>query len=578
MVSYGRIVRWIVLVTALNCGIVLWFTQCSSLRPPAPASATDTGTRFGSYLAARHAAGERDTAAAALHYRNALRFDPQNAGLMERAVLAEVSAGNLDGAASVARDLVVKMPDARLANLVIGIQAFRDAGYLRARTAFARVKGDPAATIAARVGTAWSWFAEGNIAEARAALADLESVGGSTIFMRFHQGLIEDLSGQSREALSNLEQANSQSEGGSLRVLEAYGSQLARMGATAEAKDLFRKFLATYPENPVIAHNLARLERGEPLQRIVADAREGLAETLYGIASSAAEDKAFELPVFFLQLALALDPDNDLSLSLLGDRFEVAGRDEEAVATYARLPATSPLNAVTRQQRARALVRLERTDEARRILEQALTGTAEDIDTYAVLGDVFRSQEKFEDAIAVYTKAIGLVGKPREQHWLLFYTRGIANERAGRWPEAEADLKTALRLRPDAPSVMNYLAYSWVERGENIDEALAMLRKAAAARPDDGYIVDSLGWAYYKLGRYEDAVRYLEKAVELEPGQATINDHLGDAYWRVGRQNEARFQWQHALALKPEEKDIPLIQRKLEQGLGAEPPVVRKSE
>jgi nucleoid-associated protein YgaU len=147
----------------------------------------------------------------------------------------------------------------------------------------------------------------------------------------------------------------------------------------------------------------------------------------------------------------------------------------------------------------------------------------------------------------------------------------VSFERSKRWPEAESDFRTALELNPDQPQVLNYLGYSWVDRGANLDEALNMIKKAVDARPNDGYIVDSLGWAYYRLARFEEAVTALETAVQLRAEDPVINDHLGDAYWKVGRQREAMFQWAHARDLDPEEEDLPEILAKLQHGLDGVP-------
>ena len=150
----------------------------------------------------------------------------------------------------------------------------------------------------------------------------------------------------------------------------------------------------------------------------------------------------------------------------------------------------------------------------------------------------------------------------------MHYFRGIALERSGQWARAEKDLLTALDLQPEEPYVMNYLAYSWVEQKTNLDEARQMLIRAVELRENDGYIVDSLGWVYYRLADYDNAVIQLERAVELRPQDPVINDHLGDAYWKVGRHQEARFQWRRALSLKPEADSVPTIEAKIERGLG----------
>lgn len=571
--SNARVVKWIGVITAVNIGIVLALTQCTmleTLRPPPAFQPADTP--YGNYLAARYATNLNDSDAAASFYRKALKFDPGNIELTERTLAAEVSAGNLDAAADLAERIVGRIPDAKLPNLVLGIRALRDAGYARARAAFDRIKDNPAAEVAARLGIAYAFFSEGNIDAARKSLQALGNMSGAEAFLLYQRAILEDLSGQPEAAREHFRNASSLTDGEAQRIVQAYGNHLARMGRTAEALAVFRDFLKKYPDNPVMQGELDRIERGGAPRRVVANAREGLAETLYGIASNLAEGKAIEVPVFYLQLALALDPGHELSLSLLGERLELGGRHEQAINAYRRIPASSPVHAGAQQQIARNLVILKRPDEALKVLRAALDGSRNDVDTWSALGDVYRGEEKFKDAIAAYDRAIDLIDTPREHHWIHFYARGIAHERSGNWSLAEGDLKRSLALRPNNPEVMNYLAYSWVDRGKNIQEALVMLRQAVALRPEDGFIVDSLGWAYYKLGNYADALRWLEKAVYLEPGEATINDHLGDAYWKMGRRDEARFQWQHALDLGPEEGEEPRIRRKLKEGLVDEPP------
>jgi Flp pilus assembly protein TadD len=210
---------------------------------------------------------------------------------------------------------------------------------------------------------------------------------------------------------------------------------------------------------------------------------------------------------------------------------------------------------------------LDRTDEAVARLERLIESNPTDLDAVIALGNIFRARERFAEAASAYDRGIALVDTPTAAHWRLFYYRGVANERSKNWVQAEADLLKALELNPDQPQVLNYLGYSWVDMGLNLDQGLEMIRSAVDQRPNDGYIVDSLGWAYYRLGRYEEAVAQLERAVELKPEDPVINDHLGDSYWQVGRKLEATFQWNHARDLAPEASDLEKISKKLERGL-----------
>jgi Flp pilus assembly protein TadD len=248
-------------------------------------------------------------------------------------------------------------------------------------------------------------------------------------------------------------------------------------------------------------------------------------------------------------------------------------KPELAIKTYERVPATSPLSQHARVQRALNLDQLERTDEAIAELERIVDSAASDREAIMALGNVLRGRKKFAECANVYSKAIDGIARPDKTDWVVFYFRGICYERSKQWPKAEVDMKKALELSPDQPLVLNYLGYSWVDQGVNLEEGMRMIRRAVEQRPDDGYIVDSLGWAYYRMGNFENAVKYLEQAVELKPEDPTINDHLGDAYWRVGRYLEARFQWTHARDLKPEPEDLVKILEKLKSGrLPDDPP------
>nr|WP_255542786.1 tetratricopeptide repeat protein [Azospirillum sp. INR13] len=220
-----------------------------------------------------------------------------------------------------------------------------------------------------------------------------------------------------------------------------------------------------------------------------------------------------------------------------------------------------------RMREADSLARMNRNDDAIAVLKALSAERPERTDAVTRLGDIYRYAKRYDEAIPAYTTALERIGAPQERHWPLLYARAMSYEKTKQWPQAEADLQTALTLRPDEASLLNFLGYSWIDRGEHLDKARAMVERAVELRPRDGYIVDSLGWALYKLGDFEGAVAKLERAVELKPGDPTINDHLGDAYWRAGRRNEARFQWMRALRNADEDTDKAGIQAKLDEGL-----------
>jgi Flp pilus assembly protein TadD len=244
------------------------------------------------------------------------------------------------------------------------------------------------------------------------------------------------------------------------------------------------------------------------------------------------------------------------------------------------VPASSPMRRNASIQLAIDLDGLERTDEARKLLDKLTAEQPKDIEAILALGNILRGRKNYQECAEVYSKAIATITTAQKSDWLVYYFRGICFERAKQWDRAEADLKKALELFPEQPQVLNYLGYSWIDQGVNLDEGMRMIRRAVEQKPEDGYIIDSLGWAYYRIGQYDEAVKHLERAVELRPEDPTINDHLGDVYWRVGRIHEAKFQWSHAKDLKPEPEELPKIEEKLRIGLpdsAAEAERIKKS-
>ena len=218
-------------------------------------------------------------------------------------------------------------------------------------------------------------------------------------------------------------------------------------------------------------------------------------------------------------------------------------------------------------QRALNLDVLDKKDEARERLAALVEDKPKEIEGLFAYANILRAGKRYSEAAEAYSKIITALGEPKREHWSIYYYRGMSYERAKQWPLAEKDFQQALKLFPDQPQVLNYLGYSWVDQHINLDQALDMIRKAVALRPKDGYIVDSLGWAYYRLGRFDEAAAELEKAIVLSPSDPTINDHLGDAYWKTDRKLEARFQWLRAIENKPEPEDLPKIQQKVKEGL-----------
>jgi tetratricopeptide (TPR) repeat protein len=526
-----------------------------------------TGT--GSYLAARHAGQQRDAAAAAAFYREALRHDPKNSELLDRAFLSLLVNGDIDEAVKFAERVVQADKNDRVSRLVIGVQALKQKQFAAARKEFAQSVRGPITDLTATLLTSWSAF---GASDSKAAVAGIDRLAGPewyAIFKDLHAGMIYDLAGNQKEAGKRYEHAH-KLDPSALRVVEAYGSWLSRNRSPKEALTVFEAFDKVLPRHPLVVESMNKLKAGVKLPALVPNAQAGAAEALYGLGASLGRRGGEDLGLVYLQLSLHLAPSHPLALLSLADLYESLKKPALAIKVYERVPANSPLHRNAAIQMAANLDALERADEAEKQLDALIKQHPDDVEAIMALGNVQRGHKKFAECADVYSKAIATIAVPEKANWVSFYFRGICYERSKQWPKAEADLKRALALFPDQPHVLNYLGYSWIDQGINLDDGMDMIKRAVQQRPDDGYIVDSLGWAHYRLGSFEEAVKNLERAIELKPEDPTINDHLGDAYWRVGRVLEAKFQWAHARDLKPDPEELPKIEEKLKDGLPEE--------
>ena len=533
---------------------------------PNPSGDVPGLTAAGSYLAARHASQMRDAVAAAEYYRDALKHDPKNADLLNRAFLSLVIGGEIGDSVTFAERVVRADKTDRVGRLVLGVHAIKLRHYRTARHDLAQSIHGPITDLTATLLTAWSMAGEG---QSRGAVSKIDHLSGPdwyAIFKDLHAGMILDLAGHKKDAGKRLEQAY-KLDSSALRVVEAYGSWLSRNKSPAEALKVFETFDKALPRHPLVLAAMAKLKAGKKLPPVVNSAQAGAAEALYGLGASLGRRGGEDLGLVYLQLALYLEPHHSLALLSLADLFEAIKKPDLALKTYERIPANSPLHRNAAIQMAADLDALDRPEEAKKQLEALVKKDPTDVEAIMALGNVLRGHKEFTQCGAVYSKAIATLKNPDKSNWVMYYFRGICYERSNEWPKAEADLKEALKLYPEQPNVLNYLGYSWVDKGLHLDEGMAMIKRAVQQRPDDGYIVDSLGWAYYKLGKYDEAVKQLQRAIELKPEDSTINDHLGDAYWRVGRKLEARFQWAHSRDMKPDPDELVKVLAKLKNGL-----------
>ncbi len=539
----------------------------------APDEPARVNTLSGAYLAARIAESDNDLDAAIAYYRRAAAFDPDNRTIQQSLLLGLISQGSFDEALPFAEKLKEVPEVERFSRLALGVDAIRqgkydDAGYWLKLS----LESDLDRLITGLM-SAWTKLGAGDGDDALAALDALSGPEWYELFIAYHRSLIAEQAGQAdvaRAAFSaaadNLGAAGAAPET-YLRLLEAYAGFLVRNGDRDAALAVLDKADAFAAGRLTIEALRQRIKDGRAVAPLVADVRAGAAETLLNIATAMNRSGGESFVRLYLNYALALTPKNDAVLIQLAGVAEQQQDAEGAIAFYERIPAASPMKRVAELQLGLNLADLKRNDEAISHLKTALAKDEGDIRAYLSLGGVYASQENYRAAADIYDRAVARIATPTRAEWNVFYQRGIAYERLKEWDKAEPNFRKALELFPDQPQVMNYLGYSWVDMNVNLEEGLSLIQRAVDLRPSDGYIVDSLGWAFYRLGRYDDAVRELERAVGLMPADPILNDHLGDAYWRVGRTLEAGFQWKHALALDPDQKLKEEVEKKLADGL-----------
>ena len=525
-------------------------------------------TPSGAYLAAQAAFMARDMSAAADYLLVALAADPDNKDVLRQAHFALVSSGRVAEAMPLARKLLVGEPAEQLSPLTLAVDGLDRGDFDAAQEALDRLPLTGYGLALVPLFEAWLEVGRGNFDDAVAIIGPYDLGDGFDAFRAYHVALIEALAGDRAAAEAAFRVAMTAQDGGSYRVVLAYGAFLEAHGQAAEAREVYEAFLAANPSSLWLEEALARLETPSPAAAPVETPRAGVAEALFAIAGAAQQGGSPETALAYAQLAAYLVPDSDVVHLLIGDILEIEGLHDEAIAAYRRVSPKSPLYWTAQLRIAINLDDNGAGDQAIALLRQMSDERPERSDALVVLGDILRVNERWQEAVEAYDRAYQLEGAAAAGDWKLHYVRGIALERAGEWERAEADLLHALELQPDHPFVLNYLGYTWVDMGIRLDEALAMIESAVAQRPTDGFIVDSLGWAYYRLGRYAEAAEQLERAVEYEPTDPVINDHLGDAYWRVGRHTEARVQWRRAMSLAGDDAElIKAIEAKMQSGL-----------
>jgi tetratricopeptide (TPR) repeat protein len=512
------------------------------------------GADYGAFLTAQFAASQGQLNEAASGILTALDADPENAELQRDAFGLTLLAGRPEAAR-----IAAMLPSNPIA-LLLGADKMAFAGdWQGAELAYAELPHDALLDPLRPLLLAWCQQAQGLTDKALDSLQAGINGGHLPGFYLMHAALIADVAHRDGLATRLYGQLASAMGEPNVRLAQFLASWQARSGKLAEAQSTIKALAAASPDLAIAVPGLLR-DIAAPQ---VVDARQGIAEVYAGMAGALRRDDKTSLPAMVLQLALRMDPHLteahllEAEIASSGHRYAEAARALEAV------PATDPLAAVVQAHLADDDARIGKDAAALTILDGLAAAYPDQSAALVQKGDVLAGEQKYRPAIDAYSQAIGRVPHPGKQDWFLFYARGAALERVHDHAGAEADMKQALALYPDQPVVLNFLGFSWADQNRNLAQAHDYIQKALDQRPEDGEIVDSLGWVLLRQGDAHQAVRVLERAAEMSPVDPTITGHLGDAYWALGRKLEAEDQWRRALVLGPDKEDADRIQKRL---------------
>ncbi len=524
----------------------------------------------GSYLAGRSAMFDSDYAAAAQYYSRLLVRDPSNLPILENAATAYLGLGDLDRASAVADRYLEGGGKSQLVTMIVLGHAAKSEDWTKVLDGLEA--GQTVGPLFDGLAKSWALVGAGRMTEALEAFDRVAMNEGVEAFGLYHKALALASVGD----MEGAQHIFSGDSGTTLRLtrrgIVAYAEVLSQLDQNDVAIELIEKSFGSTLD-PYLERLRDDLRAGAtvPFQSLQTPT-DGLAEVFYSIASALRSEAQAEYTLLYARMAMGLRPEHTDGLLLTAELLEDLGRYELATEVYDTVPREHPSFHAAEMGRADALRRSGRDDASVEVLRQLTESHGHLPLVHVTLGDTLRGLERFDEANLSYNNAIELIEEPSQQHWIIFFARGITNERLDNWAGAESDFRRALELRPDQPQVLNYLGYSMLEMQINMEEALALIEKAVEQRPDSGYIIDSLGWGLYRLGRYDEAVGHMEKAVERMPIDPIVNDHLGDVYWAVGRYREAEFQWHRALSFVTDDTDLDdvspeRIRRKLEVGL-----------
>jgi tetratricopeptide (TPR) repeat protein len=417
-----------------------------------------------------------------------------------------------------------------------------------------------------------AWISFINIPNLNAGLNNLENIPKRFKSLKNIQKTFAYCYFDSTKADEMFEQLTANSDINYSRYHFFHSKYLISKNKFKKAKEVINSSLKNNPKNLILNQLKLDIEKKKLFSNKFdcKDLSHVIAEILYVASNGLASQNNIIASNFYLNLAKYLNPNFVSFHTLYAQNLFLIEEYEDAKKIYIEVEKKGAVyNWYASKQIASILIKQDKKKEAadklKKSFEKIVKPTTYEIFDYA---DFLKNNEKYEESIKYYSEVLSLIEIKDALYAKAIDGRGIAHERTGQWDKAEVDLINSLKASPEDAYVINYLAYSWIEKGVNIEKSLEMLRKANRLRPNDGYIIDSLGWALFKLKNYKESKKYLELAIIYMASDPVINNHYADALWMNNKKLQARYYWNYVLKLqKTEEKLKKEIKQKLLFGL-----------
>lgn len=553
------------------------FSSCSLLykqekEPSHVSTLSIPANSYGTYLAGRIAHYRQDFNAAANFYMKTIQKDTKNKALLNKTYLILASQGYIEKAAYYAQIAAEQGDKNDFIAILIAANEIKQKNYDTALKVIRSNKSELYKKLITPFVEAWIYTGLNQYENALASLDPIKNQNGMEALFHFHSGMINDYFNKTDEAQKHYESIiNNKNFELSIRTLEIICNFYIRNGRKEDAVKLSGKYANITPNVSILQNIHNNIIKSTPkISPLISSPQIGLSEAMFNIAAIIKYNSdILDFSHIFIRMAIFENPQNDLARILLANILEMREMYKDAIKVYDEIQISSPSYYVAQYKKAENLRNLNDYKGAELLLKSLILDYPNDYQTKLDLGDILRLQEKYKEALKYYNQVITDYSNVSKNLWQVYYAAGITYERLGNWKEAEKNLVKALSISPNNLLVLNYLGYTWLNQGKKPEDAFLFIVKAYNQAPYNSSIIDSLGWAFYQFGMYDDAISYLEKASENDPSNAVISAHLGDAYWQNNRKNEATFQWNHALSQKDVagELNIKDIKKKIANGM-----------